>query len=480
MKTDIHSEKMCIPEKNVQRFMNTLHRHEINLHSVLMMQGEDLLYEHYWAPFDADTPHRMYSVTKSFVSIAIGCLWDEGKLSLDDPIIRYFPDKLPEHVPPLLAEQTIRHMLTMRTCFIGSNWFKPEVKDRTAFYFAQQPTKPAGTLFNYDSNGSYILGVLVERLSGMNLLDYLKEKILNHLGGFENAQMLKAPDGTAWGDSALLCTPRALMKFAKFVMNMGRWEGRQLLSEDYLREAIHPWAQTDLECRRTYDGWGYGYQIWRGEHNSFSFHGLGAQYAICVPDKDFIFVCTGDNQYNRPLAAPIIFRAVFEELLDMVEDDPHVPTEALPVAHGNAASPFARMIDGAEFVCDDNPMGISRFRLRFDGRHGYLEYVNAQGDKQLDFGMKENHFSLFPQLGYSNEYGNVHDITDFKYRCASSAGWIDEKTLQIRVQIIDRYFGSVVMTFGFRDENTVGVRMIKAAEDFLNEYEGWMTAYRKK
>ena len=464
-------------EEVIRDFLKTLRRHEINLHSVLMMKGENLFFEQYWAPFDGNTIHRMYSVTKSFVSIAIGCLLDEGKLRLDAPVIKYFPDKLPETVHPLLAAQTIRDMLTMRTCFVGSNWFRPEVKDRCAFYFAQTPTKPSGTVFDYDSTGSYILGVLAERLSGMPLLDYLKLKVLNRIGGFENAQMLKTPDGTAWGDSALLCTPRALLNFARFVMNMGTWEGERLLSEAYLEEAVLPWAQTDLECRRTYDGWGYGYQIWRSEMNSFSFHGMGGQYAICVPEKDFIFVCTGDNQYNRPLAAPIIFRSVFEMLLG-AEEAPE-ETGCLPVAHGEPYSGFARLIDGAEFACEENPMGMKRFRLCFTGENCRLEYENAQGEKQLAFGMKENAFGLFPQLGYSDEYGNVHEITDFRYRCAASAGWIAEKTLQIRVQIIDRYFGSTTMTFAFKDENTVGVRMIKVAEDFLNEYEGWMTAYRK-
>ena len=99
--------------------------------------------------------------------------------------------------------------------------------------------------------------------------------------------------------------------------------------------------------------------------------------------------------------------------------------------------------------------------------------------KRLCFGMKENRIGPFPQPGYSDEYGNVHDENGFRYRCAASAGWIGEKTLQLRVQIIDRYFGSTVMTFAFRDENAAGVRTVKTAEDFLNEYNGWMAAYRK-
>lgn len=463
-------------QTSIDRFMHTLRRNEINLHSVLMLKGDGLFFEKYISPFDANTPHRMYSVTKSFTSVAIGCLLDEGKLHLDDPVIRYFPDKLPASVSPLLAEQTIRDMLTMRTCFVGGNWFQPDVVDRTAFYFSQQPVKPSGTLFDYDSTGSYILGALVERISGMSLLDYLKKKILNKLGGFENAQMLKTPDGTAWGDSALLCTPEAMLRFARFVMNQGVWEGERLLSGEYLREAVSMWVPTDQECKKLYNTHGYGYQIWRSAHNSFSFHGMGAQYAICVPEMDFIFVCTGDTQYAADLASNTLFRAVFEDLLEMYEDAPE--SDSLPVAHGEASSGFMPEINDAEFVCRDNPMGIRRFRLHFAEDECYFDYTNAQGPKRLYFGMKNNRRGLFPQFGYSDEYGNVHELTDFRYRCNASAGWLNEKTLQLRVQIIDRYFGSLVVRFGFKNDRVAAVRMVKVGEDFLNEYQGWMIAER--
>lgn len=464
-----------ISEQAINAFLRELQRREINMHALLLLRGNDIFYEKYWAPFDADRPHRMYSVTKTFVAAAIGCLLDEGKLNLDDPIVKYFPDKQPETVSPLMAEQTIRHMLTMSTCYHGVNWFHPGVIDRTAYYFSQTPSHPAGTLFDYDSTGSYILGALVERLSGMPLLDYLKEKILNRIGGFENAEMLKVPDGVAWGDSALLCTPRALMNFARFLMNYGTWEGERLLSESYLRDATRAWTTNDLESREGHNRFGYGYQIWMTEQNGFAFYGMGGQFAICVPEKDFILVCNGDNQYNDSYAETI-FQAVFKHL---IPEEIHLPEEdfTLSVAHGTAHSDFEKKIHGQTFTCNENPMGIRWFRLDFDGDEGCFIYENAQGEKRLPFGMKENRFVKFPQLGYSDDRGNVHEITDFRYDCAASAGWIEPQKLQLRVQIIDRYFGSMVATFGFRDEHTVGVRMVKTAEDFLSEYDGWLGAW---
>lgn len=471
-----------IREEALQRFMAAMKKNGVNLHSVLMARGDRLFFEKYWAPFNRDTIHRMYSVTKSFVSIAVGCLLDEGKIALSDPIIKYFPDKLPEKVHPFLAEQTIEDMLTMRTCFAeGKGWFQPHVQDRTAFYFSQTPAKIPGTLFYYDSTGSYILGVLVERVSGMGLLDYLKEKVLNHLGGFETAQLLKTPDGTPWGDSAMVCTPRALLNFARFVMNKGVWEGKRLLSESYLEKAISPMTDNNLTGSGHYNGHGYGYQIWRSEKNSFCFNGMGSQFAICMPDQDFIFVCTADTQLTSDRDSPVIFREVFDLAESEIEKKTELPDLDAPlslsVARGKAHSDFEKCIQGKTFICDENPLGISWFKLLWNEKGGgCMVYENAQGEKQLSFCMKENCFGKFPQLGYSDEYGNVHEIRDFKYDCAASGGWVEEKKLQIRVQIIDRYFGILIINIGFKDENRCSMRMMKCAEDFLNEYNGWLNA----
>ncbi|MBQ6804006.1 MAG: serine hydrolase [Clostridia bacterium] len=472
-----------LEEKWIRRFLYKMQYEGVNLHSVLLLRGNDIFFEKYWAPFDADKIHRMYSVTKSFVSMAVGCLIDEGKIALSDPIVKFFPDKLPENVPEFMQEQTIEHMLMMSTCQAdGHSWFTPGVYDRTKFYFAQKPDKPAGTNFHYDSNGSYILGALVERISGMKLLDYMKEKFLNRIGGFESAQMLETPDGVAWGDSALLCTPRALMNFAKLVMNLGAWDGEQLISRDYVANAISVKTTNNLEGSVHRNRYGYGYQIWRTNENSFSFNGMGSQFAICVPDKDFIFVCTADTQLNSEVDNPAIFRAVFDELVHHLDgEEEHfnydLQSEAqLSVSLGEKESAFQQEVNGATFRCDENPMGIKWFRLSWDEKNqGCFIYENAQGEKKLPFGMKENIFCKFPQLGYSNDNGNVHELNGFMYDCAVSAGWVEPQKLQLRVQIVDRYFGILIITFGFRKDGVVGVKMMKRAEDFLTEYNGWMS-----
>ena len=107
-------ETVGLLKERITEFVGRLHEAEIPLHSLIVIKDDRLVFEAYQKPYGPDELHRMFSVTKSMVSLAIGLLADEGKLSLDDHIVDYFPEKLPEHVHPYIKALTIRNMLTMR------------------------------------------------------------------------------------------------------------------------------------------------------------------------------------------------------------------------------------------------------------------------------------------------------------------------------------------------------------------------------
>jgi hypothetical protein len=124
-------------------------------------------------------------------------------------------------------------------------------------------------------------------------------------------------------------------------------------------------------------------------------------------------------------------------------------------------------------------MGISEFTFYFnDKQTGELHYKNAQGEKILPFGVNHNVFGKFPQLGYSNGIGGARTDDGFMYDDAVSLAWLDEKEIMICVQIIDKYFGNASMFFAFKDNEAV-IRMIKTAEDFLDEYQGFAHGKRE-
>lgn len=480
-------EQKGISSEYILQYIQYLEAHHLSTHDLILMRGEDILFEKYWAPFHKDFLHRMYSVSKGFVSLAIGFLEQDGHICLDDPISKYFPEELAQQPDENMRRQTIRHMLMMSAAKPSQSWFAKRRTDRVRCYFEndEPQSRPSGTIFQYDTSGTFVLCALVERISGKLFMDYLREKLFDFLGVSQEAYCLKCPGGHSWGDSGILCKAGDLLKVARFVMNGGRWNGVQLLSEAYIAAAVSRQIDNNFLNNTAVDGYGYGYQFWRTRDNAYFFNGMGCQFAVCVPDRDLIMVYNGDNQGN-PLATQLIIDGFFDFIAVRagrmpLEEDPqaqaclktYAENLKLAVADGPLQSDWAEKINGIPYRMEENPMGIMTVCLHFDRETGTgrMTYTNAQGEKELAFGFGENVFGLFPQEGYADLVGGEQTTNHF-YRCAASAIWPEPQKLLIKVQIIDCYFGILSISMGFR-ENQIGIYMCKIAEDFLNEYEGF-------
>ena len=487
----IAPEQAGVSAKSLRSYLKFLKRGGVNMHSLLLMRGDNILAEYYWAPFTKDFCHRMYSQTKSYVSIAIGLLEAEGKLKLSDRILDHFPEKRAGEPGAFLKLQTVEDMLTMRTGIRQSGWwFSDPDPDKTRVYLRQPDgVYPAGSLYAYDSPGSSVLTELVDKLAGKPMLAYLKEKLFDEMGAFRTADMIRTPNGVSWGASGLLCTTRDLAAMGRLLMREGAWNGKQLLPRAYVRKATSRITDNSRPSSSSQAfSYGYGYQIWKTEQDGFAFSGLGGQLTVAVPGRDFLMVCTGDNQgfaSSTDLTVNGLFQLVIDEMADgPVPEDP-AQTAALAAATSDLKIFFqenlcqeniAPRIQGQRYLCRENPMGIREFTFRFTESAGELRYVNAQGEKVLPFGLGKNVFCQFPQLGYSDLLAGVHDeSSDFQYAAAVSAGWVEEAKLNLRVQIIDKYFGNMTAEFAFRGDQAA-VRMRKTAEDFLEEYQGTLLA----
>ena len=479
-------EKRGVSSRALLRFLKKLNDKKIPMHSLLIARGNDPILNAYWAPFDNHTLHRQNSVTKSFVSLAIGLLEQEGKLSLDDKVIRFFPEAKEYNVPAEIEAQTIRDLLSMQTVYAPHgerHWVKYKDYDRIRDYFTDRVMKPRGTLFAYDSRASHILGILAERLAGKPFLSYLKEKFLRKIGFSEESTCIKDAIGYSWADSGLLCTTEDLFRVAKFIRDGGVFEGERLMNEEYLRLAT---SRITSNCTSGNDAanntYGYGYQIWHEKDGGFGFHGLGLQYMICIPKKDFILVCTADTLGND--AARAIFLDMYEDFADEALSDFPLPEDAegyaalasyaenltLVSLDGKKTTATAQRIQEKEILLSENPMQIKRMRFAFSENEGELIYENAQGEKRLPFGLCKNVFSHFPEDGYENlQLGKSEP--GYRHPCATSAAWQDENTLAIKSYMIGNHLGSVYMQISFNSK-TASVSMTKSANYFLNEYEG--------
>lgn len=477
-------EQLGVCSGDILSFLKSLEEARLPIHDVILMRHGQIFFENYWKPFDKDTLHRMYSVTKSFVSLAIGFLEQEGLIDLDAPITTYFPEETKNQKDENMRNQTVRHMLMMSTAKPVQDWFGARSDDRVRFYFENDgpQSRPSGTIFDYDSSGSFVMGALVERITGKELLAYLREKVLDKIGFSKEAYILKCPGGHSWGDSALVCKPSDLLKTALFCLNGGKVDGEQILNADYIQKATGKQIDNRASGWGVASGFGYGYQFWRTFDNSFFFNGMGSQFAVCVPDKDMIFVINADTQGCQSACDLIIgnfFTYIARKAQDtaLPENDAaqkalcdYAENLALYALSGDKTSPTAEKISGVTFKMDANPMGITDIRVDLSENSGRFCYTNAQGYKEIEFGLCENVFGAFPQDGYSDLIGSQKGAS--RYPCAASAAWAGNQ-LMIKVQILGAYLGNLNITLGFTADNKVGVYMVKSAEDFLNEYQGF-------
>ena len=170
-------ERAGIDSAHIRAFLEMLENHHFATHSIIIARGNEILFEHYIEPFNKDFCHRIYSSTKSFTSLAVGFAEQDGLLDINDKLCKYFPEESKDVTNQDILDLTVKNLLMMRTAGRPSNWFDARLKDRVAHYFKNRVgTRKPDTEWEYDSNGSFILCALVERVTGKNIMDYLREK----------------------------------------------------------------------------------------------------------------------------------------------------------------------------------------------------------------------------------------------------------------------------------------------------------------
>ena len=294
---------------------------DIHLHGYLLLSGKRIVREKYFAPYGKESLHRMYSVTKSFVSMAVGLLIREGKINLADKICDYFPEYTKDvTIHPWCRRMTIEDMLTMRTCYRGTTSSRYPSRDWTESFFRVEPDHIPGTVFAYDTSATNTLTALIEKLTERKLLDYLRDNCLRELGFSEEAYMIPDPTGVSQGGSGLMCTLRDVACAAYLCNHFGQSEGRELLPKEYMMRAVSPIVPTDLQPVQD-EKCGYGYFFRMPRKEGFCMYGMGGQLALCFPKKDFCLLTMADTIGN-PSGLQVLYDCFYHYIYPMLEDRP--------------------------------------------------------------------------------------------------------------------------------------------------------------
>lgn len=285
----------------------------ITLHSIMILKHGEVVYEKWLNGHTADTPHPMFSVSKTFTATAVGLAINEGKMKLDDPVVSFFPDKLPEEQSDNLKAMTVRDLLTM-TCGHDEepNSVNKDSIDWVQVFLAWPVKHKPGEYYLYNSIGTYMLSAIVQKVTGEKILDYLDTRLFQPLH-ITRPEWEESPQGINCGGWGLSLKTEDMAKMGQLFLQKGEWNGKQIVPAEWLKEMSSyqvPSAPSgtrfeDLEkagLNKDNNEWvqGYGYQMWICRHNAFRADGFAGQYIMVFPDRDTVLVLTTSSSLYQP------------------------------------------------------------------------------------------------------------------------------------------------------------------------------------
>jgi CubicO group peptidase (beta-lactamase class C family) len=385
-------EAQGIPSSAILDFLDAIGQDPGELHSLIVARHGRVVAEGYWAPYTADRQHLLYSLSKSFTSTAAGMAVDEGKLSLDDPVLKFFPDDAPAEVSPNLAAMRVRHLLMMG----GGHSSEPEWKDpdgnwARAFLAAPVEHEP-GTHFLYNTAGTYMVSAIVKKATGQDIVEYLGPRLFAPLG-IADPRTERCPRGIPVGGTGMYLTTNDIAKLGQLYLQKGVWQGKRLLSEAYVAEATSKRISNGTNPE---DDWqqGYGYQFWCCRHGVYRGDGAFGQFCVVMPAQDAVVAITsGVENMAR------VLQLVWEHLLPAMVSAPlpadsaasgrlseRLASLAIRTPEGQTSSPAARTLSDKTFRFASNDQKIETMHFDF-GSDATLVVHDGEGEHTVVIGI---------------------------------------------------------------------------------------------
>ena len=265
--------------------------------------------------FRADDRVHLWSASKTFTSLAVGMCQGEGRLTLADKVLDFFPEWASVAAP---GSEAIRLVDLLHMCggkdfamFEETDEHKIDATDWAELFFRSRVVTPPGSHFFYANACTYMLGRIVEKVSGETLRDYLMPRLFDPLD-ILNPWWNTCPRGHSLGATGLQLTTSELARMGRLMLQGGVWDDAQLAPADYV-QAMH----TDVvPPHRHFDDdetdAGYGYQVWLNTTpGTWRADGMYGQFSIVLPEQGAVVTTTSHNEKG----ANDIIRAVFADIV---------------------------------------------------------------------------------------------------------------------------------------------------------------------
>jgi CubicO group peptidase (beta-lactamase class C family) len=420
-------EEQGISSSDLLAFVEAADQQLDSLHSLMLVRHGNVVAEGWWAPYRAELRHEMYSLSKSFTSTAVGFAVSEGKLSVHDPVVSFFPDELPDKPSANLKAMRVSDLLMMSAGHDKQLPAGAEFMTTKAFLAHPVPFKP-GTHFMYNTPATFMLSAIVQKVTGQTILEYLQSRLFEPLG-IEGATWDKNSQGISLGGYGLSIRTEDIAKFGQLYLQRGQWNGRQLLPASWIDAASARQTSNGSNPKSDWDQ-GYGYQFWRCRNGAYRGDGAFGQYCIVLPEQDAVLAITsgiGDMQS--------VLNLIWDKLL------PAMRSEALPKnaeSQSNLTGALAKLKLRTPGGSQSSPRFASNKTYKVSGDQ-QIETITIK-PAELELKLVDGTMERIP-FGFGTWAPGRARLRNSPERAiASSAAWTNPETLIVKTCAVETPF----------------------------------------
>jgi len=431
-----------VDPEGVLAFLDAAKAEGLELNSFMLFRQGAVAAEGYFWPYRPDVYHMLHSATKSFVGAGIGIAVDEGLLKLDDPVLKFFPDRIAQPSANLQA-MTVDSLLTQTSGHAigisGSQW-RP-IKTSWVTEFLKVPVAFApGTHFAYSSATSFMLSAIVTQITGKTLDEYMRPRLFDPME-IRNYHWDVGPENINPGGNGLSTTTADFTKLGVMLMNGGKWNGRQIVSNS--------WA---TELGKPKHGNPYGYQWWILPNGlGFAAAGKFGQFTFVFPQLQAVLTYmsgVADDATTRDKMNALALKHIGKMCAGAASSTGDAALRArvgslrvLPKLTPTN-SPLAKRVSGKNYRCEDNADGVRSIRLGLTGGIASFEMTDDRGTHTVTNGLSDWKEGITTITG-----GYLHhEYEPGRMRVVAGGRWISENQFEMTWQFIES---------GFRDTATL-------------------------
>lgn len=431
-----------------------------DMHGLMVLRNGKVIAEKYNEPFAAKYSHTLYSCSKTFTGAAVGMVIGDSLLTLEAHLVDFFPEALPDSVSENLAAITVRDLLTMQSGFPVDTQMRTRYNDWIHQYLIKDVTYTPGTHFAYDSIDSYLLAAIVQKVTGMKLIDFLRQRLFKPMG-ITRVEWEESPEGISCGGWGLYLQLEAMAKFGQLLLQRGEWNGMQLIPAEWVDEMMKEQAAS---------GTNYGYHIWMSKYPGMvRCDGAYGQYIMIVPDRQMVVAFTQCIHSDGSIESDRVWelsRKATEQAMTPGKEyrQLQLATYSLPVTKGKALS---RTITTPHSISlGNNDLGWKNVILEL-GRDQRKKsptltlHVTDRAGKTYDIVCGHQQWITGPiggtPLNFRPFRGQFSNLPRPFY-VGASYGWTSDTDLYVRLHYVN-WYASCRLHFKFVDGN-VQVRIL--------------------